>query len=81
MASSCFTPKERPRRYLKGFHAVIRPRGNPQEGIRSEMNLVIWPTETEAIEYCMLLADDNFSWGYGISDCTITPCEGWTTQI
>jgi len=61
---------------MKGYHAVARPRLRPDIGLHNAKVMAIWPTLEEAIAACMNSADYYYSWGHGISDCTIEPYEG-----
>ena len=76
MVSSRRFGPPRKQKFLKGYHVVVRPRGNPVVGQRNALKMAIWPNLVDATAYCINLADMYYEWGYGISDATIEPFEG-----
>jgi len=62
---------------MRGFHVVVRPRGNPAVGQRNAMDMAIWPNLEDAMVYCVAACElYYFDRHFGISDCTIEPFEG-----
>ena len=41
----------------KGYHVVVRPRGNPVVGQRNALKMAIWPNLVDATAYCINLAE------------------------
>jgi hypothetical protein len=61
---------------MRGFHAVVRPRGNPILGMRNALNMAIWSTRIEAIAFCMNVMVSHYESRLGMSDATIERFEG-----
>jgi hypothetical protein len=68
-------------KFMKGYHPIVRPRGNVQLGKRNAVDMAIVPTMIEAIASCMNLSSLYYDRGFGISDCTVEPFEGMVSDL
>ncbi|BCA56683.1 hypothetical protein W02_38230 [Nitrospira sp. KM1] len=65
--------------YMEGFREIITPRLNPGLGVTHSN--CISETYLHALAYCMDMADEYYSRGYGISDIRIEPFKGMVGEL